>query len=141
MKQVTECLLALPRPALQRDQWDSECFSSPLKYISQLWSVKFPVSVTFWGMGQDGTDTYTHRRTDTHIWTATDRLFSETIILDFMIANFHNFEDYIPTSAFQIAFSRPCQQMSEFQIPVPPSKMLWYFTDGPLSKSSYKSKC
>ena len=55
-------------------------FLSPLKYIWQLYSVKFSVSVTFFcdGTGRDGT-----WRTDGQTDIGTDRLFSENIILDF----------------------------------------------------------
>ena len=43
-----------------------------------------------------------------------------------------DFEECMLTSAFQIAPLPPCQQLSAFQIPLPPSKMLTYFMDGPL---------
>ena len=50
--------------------------------------------------------------------------------------NFYDYEEYLLTSAFQIAPLPPCQQVSAFQIPLPPSKMLTYFMDGPRVKES-----
>ena len=56
---------------------------SHLKYILQLSSVKFSVSLTFFGMGRD--------RTDGHMDIWTDRLLSENTILD----RFEDIERYL----------------------------------------------
>ena len=48
-------------------------------------------------------------------------------------ANSHDFEECTLTSAFWIAPLPSCQQLSAFQVPLPPSKMLTYFMDGPYS--------
>ena len=56
---------------------------SHLKYILQLFSVKFSVSLTFFGTGRDR---------QTHGRTQTDRLFLEYVILDIYLG-FENKKD------------------------------------------------
>ena len=74
MMQVTECWLALPYPALQWHQCDSECISVTLKiYLTTLLNEIFCFGHSF--LGQDG-------QTDGQTDIGTDRLFSENIILD-----------------------------------------------------------
>ena len=55
--------------------------------------------------------------------------FSNNLVI--FNANFHEYKEYLLTSASLIAPLPPCQQVSAFQIPLPPSKMLTYFMDGP----------
>ena len=64
------------------------------------------------------------------------KLESSTNNLAIINANIHDQEEHLLTSAFQVVPFPPCQQVSAFQIPLSPSKMLTYFMDGPLSCSS-----
>ena len=76
--QVAGCRLALPCPAQQWHQCDSECIFVTLEiHLTTLFSEIFCFGDFFYGTGWDG---WTDGHTD-GIWT--DRLFSENIILDF----------------------------------------------------------
>ena len=75
--QVAGCWLALPCPAQQWHQCDSECIFVTLEiHLTTLFSEIFCFG-DFWGDGT-GWDGQTDKRTD----IGTDRLFSENIILD-----------------------------------------------------------
>ena len=76
--QVAECCLALPCPALQWHQCDSECIFVTLEiHLTTLFSEIFYFGDFYCdGTGRDGTE----RDGQTDI--GTDRLFSENIILD-----------------------------------------------------------
>ena len=76
--QVAGCRLALPCPAQQWHQCDSECIFVTLEiHLTTLFSEIFCFGDFFCDTGQDGTG-----RTDKRTDIGTDRLFSENIILD-----------------------------------------------------------
>ena len=87
--QVAGCRLALPCPALQWHQCDSECiFVTHELHMITLFSEIFCFGAFFYdGMGRD-------KRTNRWIDIGTDRIFLEKIILDSGISRF-----------FQIVFS------------------------------------
>ena len=81
--QVAGCRLALPCPAQQWHQCDSECIFVTLKiHLITLFSEIFHFDDFFlWLDGTWQTDGRTNKRTD----IGTDRLFSENIILDIVV--------------------------------------------------------
>ena len=86
--QVAGCQLALPCPAEQWHQCDSECIFVTIEiHLTTLFSEIF-CFVDFFGggTGQDGTGR-TNKQTNGQTDIGTDRLFSENIILDRVVCS------------------------------------------------------